>query len=239
MASGEEATVPGGEMNIAQGDRACVGGGASNEASGEESTIPGGFNNTASGLRSFAAGRRAMALHNGSFVWADNLNQGIKSSSANNQFNVYANGGTRIFSSSTLGAETGVMLAPGGRSWTSVSDRDAKENVEMVNGRRVLEQLASVPVSTWSYKAQDDSIRHMGPMAQDFYAAFGLGVDERGIDTIDADGVALAAIKGLSELFAEKDAEVEALRARVYELEKLQGEISSLRAAVSALAGTE
>ncbi len=76
-----------------------------------------------------------------------------------------------------------------------------------------------MPLSTWNYKAQDDSIRHMGPMAQDFHAAFGLGVSDKLIDTIDPDGVALAAIQGLNALvqenemrLAEKDAEMADLR---------------------------
>ena len=95
-------------------------------------------------------------------------------------------------------------------------------------GRGVLERLVSMPLSTWNYKAQDDSIRHMGPMAQDFHAAFGLGVSDKLIDTIDPDGVALAAIQGLHALveeneirLAEKDAEIDELRARLERLEVL------------------
>ena len=69
----------------------------------------------------------------------------------------------------------------------------------------MLRKLASVPVSTWSYRSQDDSIRHIGPMAQDFFRAFGVGEDRRRIASVDADGVALAAIKGLHrELQAER-----------------------------------
>jgi hypothetical protein len=63
----------------------------------------------------------------------------------------------------------------------------------------VLEKLAELPVSTWSYEAQGSGVRHIGPMAQDFARAFGVGEDERHITSIDADGVALAAIKGLNE----------------------------------------
>jgi hypothetical protein len=62
----------------------------------------------------------------------------------------------------------------------------------------VLRRLASVPISTWSYRSQKRSIRHIGPMAQDFHRAFGVGEDRRHISSVDADGVALAAIKGLS-----------------------------------------
>jgi hypothetical protein len=90
-----------------------------------------------------------------------------------------------------------------------------------VDAQAVLAQVVAMPISTWNYKAQDDSIRHMGPMAQDFRAAFGLGVSDKLIDTIDPDGVALAAIQGLhardedmANALAEKDAEIAELRAR-------------------------
>ena len=61
----------------------------------------------------------------------------------------------------------------------------------------LLRRLARVPIERWSYKAQGSSIVHWGPTAQDFSRAFGLGEDKRHITTIDADGVALAAIQGL------------------------------------------
>jgi hypothetical protein len=54
-----------------------------------------------------------------------------------------------------------------------------------------------MPITSWSYKAESPSVRHIGPMAQDFYKAFGLGLDDKHITTIDEGGVALAAIKGL------------------------------------------
>ncbi|HEX5955543.1 MAG TPA: hypothetical protein VFY37_06380 [Solirubrobacterales bacterium] len=62
----------------------------------------------------------------------------------------------------------------------------------------MLRDLASVPVSTWSYRSRDESIRHVGRMAQDFVRAFGVGEDRRHISSVEADGVALAAIKGLN-----------------------------------------
>jgi trimeric autotransporter adhesin len=61
----------------------------------------------------------------------------------------------------------------------------------------VLEKVARMPITSWSYKAEQPSIRHIGPMAQDFYSAFGLGLDDEHISTIDEGGVALAAIQGL------------------------------------------
>ena len=89
---------------------------------------------------------------------------------------------------------TGAYLTSAGQ-WTSVSDRDAKENFSAVSGRDVLHKLSTVPVSTWNYKLEDQSIRHMGPMAQDLYAAFGLGDSDKAIGAIDANGVAPACRK--------------------------------------------
>ncbi len=69
-----------------------------------------------------------------------------------------------------------------------------------MDGREVMERVAEIPITTWNYESQDSEIRHMGPAAQDLYAAFGLGEDQRYISTVDADGVTLAAIQGLYEL---------------------------------------
>jgi hypothetical protein len=123
----------------------------------------------------------------------------------------------------------GVYLAPGGGSWSSLSDQNAKENIEPVDGREVLEKLAAVPMSTWNYKAQDASTRHIGPMAQDFAKAFKVGEDERRISTVDADGVALAAIQGLHQIVREKNAEIERLKEQQAAIAR---ELSALREAV-------
>ena len=106
-----------------------------------------------------------------------------------------------------------------------MSDRNLKENFAAVNGEQVLEKVAAIPMQTWNYIAQEDAIRHMGPMAQDFHAAFGLGPDDKHITTIDADGVALAAIQALYKLSQQKDAKIQ----------RQQAEIDELRAMMEAL----
>lgn len=88
-----------------------------------------------------------------------------------------------------------------------------------MDGKHILLLLAEIPISTWNYVGQDRSVRHIGPMAQDFHAVFGVGEDDRHISTIDADGVALAAIQGLYQLMQEKDAQIAALEARIAVLE--------------------
>jgi hypothetical protein len=98
------------------------------------------------------------------------------------------------------------------------SDRNLKRDIEPVDEQAVLESIARVPVSTWSYKSDDPAVRHLGPMAQDFYAAFGLGDTDRAYNPIDAHGAALAAIKALYERSREQDARIERLERENREL---------------------
>jgi len=76
------------------------------------------------------------------------------------------------------------------------SDRALKTNVEPIDDTAILDRVAAMPISKWSY-ISEHGVRHVGPMAQDFYAAFGVGADNKHITSIDEDGVALAAIKAL------------------------------------------
>ncbi len=93
------------------------------------------------------------------------------------------------------------------------SDRNLKRDFAEVDPREVLERVAELPVTTWSYKANVPTVRHIGPMAQDFAAAFEVGDDDRHIHPVDASGVALAAIKALAEIVEEQRGEIEELRA--------------------------
>ncbi|MCH7877760.1 MAG: tail fiber domain-containing protein [candidate division Zixibacteria bacterium] len=217
-ASSNYSTVGGGQSNVASGNASTIGGGVVNFATGVASTIPGGAFCIAAGDFSFAAGVRAHADHLGTFVWADSTNSNFSfSSTLKNQFSVRATGGTRFFSNAGLTA--GVLLAPGGSTWSSVSDSALKRNIREVDYQEVLEKVVALPISQWSYEAQDESIEHIGPMAQDFYRLFGLGEDDKHINTLDPDGVALAAIKALYE-------ENKGLNGRLEKLEELVKKLS-------------
>lgn len=234
-ASNIGATVAGGVVAIASGYISTVAGGYNNTASGDYAKVAGGRYNRASASDSFAVGKRAKALHTGAFVWADSSNFDFSSNVAD-QFSARATGGVRFVSAidGSGNPTAGVTLTAGGGSWSSIGDRAAKENFQAVDGREVLDLLESVPVQTWNYKAQDDSIRHIGPMAQDLYAAFGLGESERLIATIDADGVALAAIQGLYEMVKEKETEIAALRAeKDAQIAGLEGRLAALEVLMS------
>ena len=85
------------------------------------------------------------------------------------------------------------------------SDRDRKREVEMVDTLSVLESVSRMPISSWAYDSDPAGIRHMGPMAQDFRAAFGLGDSDRSYYSVDAHGVALASIQALHALVQEEN----------------------------------
>jgi hypothetical protein len=217
-ASGYASTIGGGLDNTTSADFATVGGGDTNTASGWRSTVPGGVGNIAAGAHSFAAGRRAKANNSGCFVWGDSTDADVPCN-VNNRWVVRASGGVYFYTNSSL--SSGVRVLAGGGSWGSLSDRNAKTDVAAVDYRDVLQRLADqVPVTTWRYKSQDPSVRHMGPMAQDFSAAFGLGEDDLYLDTIDVDGVALAAIQGLYQLSQEQAVQIETLEAENAALEQ-------------------
>jgi trimeric autotransporter adhesin len=216
VASKNYATVAGGYFNNAGGNVAAVGGGFHNEASGDSATVAGGRENVAAGDKSFAAGYRAKVAmdHKGTFLFADSSQADFPSAAAN-EFAVRATGGVR-FITGPAGPRspggTGVQLPAGGGAWSTLSDRNTKINFATVNGSAILAQLANLSIQSWNYRAQGASIRHIGPTAQDFYAAFNVGEDDRHISTVDADGVALAAIQELYRINQSQNQQIEQLR---------------------------
>ncbi len=221
------ATIGGGHRNVITTNAmfATIGGGYSNEINTNASfgTIPGGDENYVGGMNGYAAGHRAKANHQGSFVWGDSTEEDVASDS-NNQFVIRATGGVKLLT----GTNAGVQLAPGGGAWSSLSDRASKTRIVAVNGRQILDKVATIPISTWNYKSQDQSVRHMGPMAQDFAEAFGVGEDNRHISTVDADGVALASIQALNQIVTEQKRELETKARQIENLEKRLSALENL-----------
>lgn len=200
-----------------------------------------GYNTTASGNWSTAMGTNAWDIeitgnglpvtHPQSFVYGDGSTS--TRNTADHQFMVRASGGFVFYTSSNN--TSGVQLAPGAGGWTSLSDRNAKDAIRPVDTREVLAGVVAMPVTTWRYKTQDERYRHMGPMAQDFRAAFGLGETDKGIDDIDAQGVALAAIQGLHAQLQDREAEIAALRARVTSLESVANDVAEMKVQLGAM----
>ena len=139
---------------------------------------------------------------------------GIKADGGLSHLSLIAAGGTSIYTNVTH--TSGVSIGAGSGAWSSVSDRAAKKDLNQIDAGAILDKVATLPLYTWRYISEVSGAQHIGPMAQDFYAAFQLGDSDKTITTVDADGIALAAIQALK-------AENEALKARLERLEKRLG----------------
>jgi hypothetical protein len=178
-----------------------------------------GVASTASGYVSTAMGYYAQATNDFSLVWSDGYFPGISSTNANS-VTMRASGGYRLFSNPT--ASSGVSLAPGGTAWAVISDRNAKKDFAPINAVGILEKLAAMPVTQWHYNWESaETTPHIGPMAQDFKAAFYPGTDDKSITTLEADGVAFAAIQGLNQKLEAQKVENAELKQQLAELKAL------------------
>ena len=216
-ASGTSATVGGGLGNNTSDFFATVGGGSNNTASGFAATVPGGEFNVAAGDYSFAAGRQAKiaAAHDGSFLFADHNNSAFNSATAD-EFAVRASGGFRFRTSSDL--SMGCNLTAGSAGFVCTSDRNRKQNFRDEDGEAVLTEIGRMTIQSWNWKGGDQKVRHLGPTAQDFYAAFRLGEGETTISTVDLDGVNMLAVQALGKRTTDLRAEVAVLREQNAEL---------------------
>jgi hypothetical protein len=109
-----------------------------------------------------------------------------------------------------------------------LSDVNAKTDIVAVNPETVLDKVVQLPITEWAYKANPDS-RHIGPMAQDFRAAFGTGTDEKRLATMDVSGVALASIQALNQKLERRNQALEQKNLELEErLELLEATITNL-----------
>jgi len=240
------ATVAGGFENFAAGYGSTIAGGEQNRATNNYAVVPGGFGNIAGGLYSFAAGKFARAPGNGSFVWNGYSNPNLLL--GNYQFQVFAQHGFNVdystqrvdgggqrwvyigdnIGGNTLTAWNGAGLTDAG-VWVNASDKNRKTDFQDLDSRSILELLAVLPVREWRYTNENAGVKHFGPTAQDFHTTFGLGTSDTGIGTVDADGVALAAIQGLNQKVNEegkrRDAEHTDLKRALAELQKVVGSL--------------
>ncbi|NML22554.1 hypothetical protein HHL16_16855 [Pseudoflavitalea sp. G-6-1-2] len=242
LAIGED-TRASADNAVAFGKR-CVAAQVSSFAVGEQ--------NTASGAASVAMGYHAHTnARQGSFVFADRSTVDTLRAGVNHSANWRVSGGFRIFTASNL--STGVTLQSGasvsnwGQSnaviststgaylstsgvWTNTSDVHRKRNFQDISDNDILARICRLPIKSWNYKTENDQIRHIGPTAQDFYAAFGLGTDEKAIGTVDADGVALAGIQALD---ARTNLHTQHMKTLASENELLQQRLTALEKIVA------
>lgn len=213
--------------------------GASTSAEGLASTAI-GLACTASGDYSVAMGRRVSINGKaGAFFFGDSdpHNKGVRPIGFADQIAMRFNGGY-YFISSDAGGDIGVRVTAGGNAWSSISDVRRKENFVPVNGEAFLQKIATLSLTTWNYKGQDvKTFRHYGPMAHDFFSAFGKdALGTIGCDTLinqqDFLGVNLIAIQALEKRTTELTRE----NARLSTAEgKLEMENGDLREKVSDL----
>jgi len=116
-----------------------------------------------------------------------------------------------------------------GTNWVNASDRNSKENFTAVDGNELLYQIAQLSITRWNYKGNNQA-EHIGPTAQDFKAAFGVGADDKSISTIDPSGIALAAIKALNGKMQELNAKTTQLEDQAQEITELKAELDAIKA---------
>ena len=140
-------------------------------------------------------------------------------------------GGTRFVAigdtsaGNTIIAWNNAALTDAGVWVNGSSSKTSKTDFAAVDTMQVLEQVASLPITTWRFKLGENEVRHMGPMAEDFWAAFQIGYGPQTIADLDARGVALAAIQGLN---AKVDEQTSRLESAVQTIQDQQREIAEL-----------
>jgi phage shock protein A len=194
-----------------------------------------GYNVTADQDHTTAMGKFASNNgFSGTFVWSDGsatASADTFRNNANNEFAARATGGFRF--RTNLTGTTGCNLPAGSGVFNCTSSRTTKENFMAVDGDDVLGRLRKVPVTTWNYINEGGQVRHIGPMAEDFHSAFGLGTGNTSIGVQDLAGVNLIAVKALEARTAklqESNAQLDAsLKQKNAEVEQLRSELNSLR----------
>lgn len=220
--------------------------GASNVCSGFACTAigytvrAGGQGSVALGYRTTANNDYAVALgyrasnngKTGTMVMGDESTTDSVRNQADNEFRARYNGGFRLRVSTAAngntpgaGGNVGCDLTVAVPSWTCASSRTLKENFADVDGEAVLAGLRELPVTTWTMIGDSAGVLHMGPVAEDFYRAFGLGLGESAIGLGDIDGVNLAAARALEKRTTELRGENARLRTDVQALRRENHEL--------------
>ena len=186
-----------------------------------------GYNVTADKDHTFAMGKFASNNgFSGTFVWSDGAataSADTFKNTANNEFALRATGGFRF--RTNLTGTTGCNLPAGSGVFNCTSSRTTKENFLGIKGYDVLSKLRAIPITSWNYIDEGQGVRHIGPMAEDFFAQFGLGTNNISIGVQDLAGVSLAAVKELDTQLQQKNEEVKQLQDEVKQLRAVQDDL--------------
>lgn len=158
------------------------------------------------------------------------------SSTSRNTFSVSAQGGVRFIT----GSSSVTYIDGGTTGWATTSTREAKTNVERADPAAVLAAVEAMPVSTWEYKGEDGNgqgPRHLGPMAEDFHGTlpYDLGSSDDHINSINADGVALGAVKGLARKVKRQQETIDSLERRVRQVDAVTAENEQIKKRLATL----
>jgi hypothetical protein len=223
----------GGDSNTVSGQNSSVLGGLGNTASGTNS-MAFGLYATASGNNAIALGRRAKAVNNGTFVFTDQNDTDL-SSTTTNRFITRFSGGYRFFTNTAQTA--GVSLTSGSSSWASISDENKKEHIFPIDYTSVYSKMMTLPVYSWNYKHSPENERHYGPMAQDFNERFGwdgLGVygSSDGIINMHMASLGIASLNHYASLSSELDTEI---KSEIDRQKKLLKKLAELEARLTTI----
>jgi hypothetical protein len=112
----------------------------------------------------------------------------------------------------------GAYLSSGG-VWVNVSDKNLKENIQPVEQNDMLNKINQLKISSWNYTREGNNVKHIGPMAEEFYQLFNVGNDNKSISTIDPAGISLVGIQALSRQNAELKTMVSNQNDKILELQ--------------------
>jgi trimeric autotransporter adhesin len=190
---------------------------------GGQGSVALGYRTTANNDYSVAIGYRASNnTHTGTMAMGDESTTDSVRNQADNEFRIRYNGGIRLRVSTAAngmtpgaGGNVGCDLTVVVPSWTCASSRTLKENYQPVDGEDVLARISQTPVTTWSMIGGDPKVRHLGPVAEDFYRAFPLGLGETTIGMGDIDGVNFAGVKALEARTAQLAEQLTTVRAEL------------------------
>lgn len=205
---------------------------------GDHMTLAQGYFTIANGPNAISIGTNLNNNYQaGSFIFGHTT--GSAQNSIDNEMKMLFDGGYELFSNEAL--TIGMILSPGNNAWTVISDVGKKENFLPIRGGRFLESISKMRLTSWNYKDQDPGVfRHYGPMAQDFFKAFGkdaygtIGTDTA-INQSDLDGVTLTAIQELVRVTDDLEkanddlaAEVALLRVHLSEAKRQKNTVRDL-----------
>ena len=234
--SASYSVIGGGQNNTIQTNSsgAAIAGGEQNGVgpNAGNAFVAGGYGNNANGNCAFAAGNFALVTNANSFVWSDGTT--TTTSANDHSVTMRASGGYRFLTGSSVvfttggsGSDQTVSWTPGNGSWSFTSDRTVKDRFKVVDAVGILDKVAQLPITEWSYQGYGQ--RHIGAMAQDFHALFPLNDNEKVLNDADLHGVELAAIQGLNEKVENGKQKAES------RMERLEAENAALKARLEKL----